>query len=192
MKLVPGNVCEDEKENYVVKSCPPHSLKQGNLKDPSTHCQASRTLISISLDFETTETTRALLLQRESMPQRTQAHNFVLAPTCDILAIIHFLALCLHFYPPFPSFWSRPRILDIFTFKWILLMTEECTKTHFCWMEGGRSELLIFLNVSAYGLVSVYFIYVLWLQWKVNVNKGCYFEWWVKPYNHVRSEALTA
>lgn len=71
MKLVPGNVYEDDKENYVVKPCPPYSLKQGDFKVPSTHGQASRTLISTPLSFKTTETTRALLLQRDSMTHKT-------------------------------------------------------------------------------------------------------------------------
>ena len=79
--------------------------------------------------------------QKETMPQRTQAQSFALLPTCDILALAHVLSLCLLSYPPFPSFWSRPKTLEIITLARILLMTEEGDKTHFCYT--GRQQIRV-------------------------------------------------
>ena len=76
------------------------------------------------------------------MPQTTQAQIFVLLPTYDILALVHFLTLCLLFYPLFLHFELGQRTLEIITLARILLMTEEGAKTHFCYNERQQIRVI--------------------------------------------------
>ena len=100
-----------------------------DLKVPSTNCKASRTTVNITTDFEN----KGKLCHRQ--PKLKALSCF----------LVHFLTLSLLFYPPFPSFWSRPRTFEIITLAWILLMTEECAKLTF--NSNGRQQTRV-INFS--------------------------------------------
>ena len=96
--------------------------------------------------------------------------------TCEVrrlnraLALVHFLTLCLLLYRSCPSFWSRPRTLEIITLAWILLMREECAMQNSLSliMADSRSESLNLCRHITLRIGKHAFSFALRSHWKIN------------------------